>query len=92
MVRADSPDSPSVMRTTFAVEQRRALRGDEPKHVVDADVGRLLVDLGEEHPQVRCRGQQRVVPSSGFDELQIPVDNRMAQPVGGSGQRALRGG
>ena len=61
------------------VDARTALRSDERQHILCRHISRLLVDLGEEHPQVRRRRQQRVAASSCLHELEIAVDDWMAE-------------
>jgi hypothetical protein len=58
---------------------RSALGLDEPQHIRGANCGRLFHHLGEEHLEVIGDGEQRIRTSPRGDELEIVIEQWMAE-------------
>jgi hypothetical protein len=58
-----------------------ALLRKELEHVSRGDISRVLPGDGEERLQIERNRPKRVRPSPARDELQIPVDQRITEPI-----------
>jgi hypothetical protein len=53
----------------------------ELEHIRGSDLEQVLADQSEERLQFESRRPQRVRPSPSSDELQVPVNQRIAEPI-----------
>ena len=93
--RRQSPGDRARRQTGLPIAQPNhgavaALLREELEHVSRRDISRVLPDNGEERLQIERNRPKRVRPSPARNELQIPIDQRMTEPIPHPAQHTRR--